>query len=74
MKQSDNPRRMISGAYIYYNHWLVQETDEFNIWWDEWYGLPEIFGADDLETNAADDYYIRKTFALAGWLQAKGKL
>lgn len=71
MNSADDPKLMVSGAYIYYNNWLEQETSEFNTWWNEWYGLPEIFGADDLETEAADNYYIRKTFALAGWLQTQ---
>jgi hypothetical protein len=57
MKQADNPRRMTSGPYVYYNHWLNKETEAFNVWWFTQYGKPEVFGAEDLESDAADHYY-----------------
>ena len=72
MKKSDNPKRMANGAYIYYMFWLARETSDFNDWWEHTYPMMDVLDtADDLETDAADEYYRRKSFALMGWLAEK---
>lgn len=47
----------------YVEHWLYQETDDFNLWWmgEQGAGPPE---------GDEDGYYTRKGFSLMGWLAA----
>ena len=64
-------RRMSTGAYLWYKFWSDKCSLVFDLWWKKSYGEPKTFGADDLESDAADDYYRRKSFALNGWLAYK---
>ena len=71
MNRNDDPKRMSSGAYIYYNHWLSRETVQFNNWWEQEYPIMDVLDtADDFMSEAADEYYVRRSFALMGWLGA----
>ncbi len=45
----------------YDKYWLEKETDLFSIWWKKFYGEPEHYGD-------PDEYWLRKGFALAGWI------
>ena len=51
----------------YEEHWKNKETDNFLKWWLEYYGV-----AADYENviDEQEDYWIRRGFALAGWLAA----
>ena len=55
----------------YDEHWKEKETDEFNEWWLVYYGPLERF-KDEIEGE--DEFYMRKAFALMGWLGCKGEL
>ena len=59
---------MSAGAAIWYENWNHKSSMQFDMWWIKEYGEPSEFGAEDLETDAADEYYRRKSFALMGWL------
>ena len=64
--------RMAAGPTIWYDNWNAVASIAFIAWWTEFYGSLADFGAEDLETDAADDYYIRMSFALMGWLAKAG--
>jgi hypothetical protein len=49
----------------YDKHWKSKETPEFNKWFLKDYGVPEDFSDSD-----DDEYWVRKAFALMGWLEA----
>ena len=48
----------------YEREWLQKETPGFVTWWAGYYGQPE----DYVEQ---DEYWVRRAFALAGWLAAR---
>ena len=46
----------------YEKHHKKNENDAFNQWWKSFYGLPKDY------TDDPDEYWIRKGFALSGWI------
>ena len=52
----------------YQKHWAEKETPEFYEWWEDWYGESDESSDDKYDT---DEYWMRKGFALAGWLEAR---
>ena len=49
----------------YNRHWEKKETQEFNEWFAGEYGNPGGFVSEPEEQY---EYYVRKAFALMGWL------
>jgi hypothetical protein len=52
----------------YNKHWKGKETEAFLKWWSATYGSAEDYGND---LGEQEDYYLRKGFALMGWLAAQ---
>ena len=52
----------------YQEHWSSKETAGFVAWFEKDYGLVSDFFDEDVE-----EYWIRRGFALMGWLAAKEK-
>lgn len=52
----------------YEKYHLKRETPEFNKWWIKFYNEPTDYDEREEEQN---EYWIRKSFALEGWLACK---
>lgn len=53
--------------YWYNKYWKKYELVKFNSWYIEFYGTPTAYSS---EQSEQDEYWLRKGFALMGWLAA----
>ncbi len=56
--------------YWYDGHWRKKETADFISWFIQEYGLPVDY---DSCQSEQDEYWLRRGFALMGWLAALKK-
>lgn len=52
--------------------WADKITNDFAIWWEKFYGLPEDFSESVLGCDYVHEYFVRMAFAFMGW-QARNK-
>ena len=68
MKFKMNNKKHVDTIW-YDKYWKAKETPEFNTWYSDFYGDIEDYAIDDRE-----EYYLRKAFALMGWLGRNGEV
>ena len=74
--QKDIELRMpkIKSNTWYERHWKNKETEEFNLWWENYYNSIESYLDIEDSKEEANEYKKRKAFALMGWLGRGGEL
>jgi hypothetical protein len=58
---------LVSTDYEWYlERWKSRETPQFTDWWISYYGEPDIYDMTDI--GEVNEYWVRRAFALMGWL------